>query len=359
MTNILLTAPNLSSVGGVSNFLNSLLLSFKKFDDINFKVLEIGGHGKNIVGPVIDQLSLNRALKDDIDLALINPSLLFRSFFRDGAFAKQLARKKIPFIAFFHGWDLDFEKRVDRRYVNFFLNSFGKAETIFVLSPDFKDKIIEWGYRGEIVVETTMVDDSLISNFSFEERREKIASQKTTKILFLARIVRTKGVFRTIEAFKSLSKDLENIELIIAGDGEDLEEVKRVVSGTKNIKIVGRVQGQAKIDLFKECDIYSFPTNYGEGLPVSILEAMLFGMAIITTHDGGLKYFFQNRKMGYIVNPTDINELEEKLKILVLNRKKIIQFGEFNFDYAQKHLTNTITAKRLYPHLKRENNVKR
>ena len=354
---ILISVPGLAGIGGVSSFWNSLFKSFENFNDIHFKILEIGGHGKNLLGPIMDQWRFHKSCTPEIDSALINPSLLNKSFFRDGLFAKQLSSKKIPFIVFFHGWDLDFEKTVDNRYRKFFLNSFGQAKTIFTLSQDFKDKIIEWGYKGEIVVETTMVDNSLISNFSFENRVANMTTKKTIKILFLARIVRTKGVFRTIEAFKNLSREMDNIELVIAGDGEDLDEVKEVSKGIENIRIVGNVQGQAKIDLFEECDIYSFPTNYGEGLPISVLEAMLFGMAVITTHDGGLKYFFQNEEMGYTVNPTDISELEMKLKTLILNREKIIEFGKFNFDYAQKNLTNTNAAKRLYPYLKGESNV--
>lgn len=351
---VLISVPSLSGTGGVTSFWNALFKSFKEYKDIEFKILEIGGHGKNIFGPIVDQWRFHNSCTKEIDIALINPSLLNRSFFRDGLFAKQLSSKNIPFIVFFHGWDLEFEKVVERRYINFFLNSFGKAKTIFTLSQDFKEKMIEWGYRGEIRVETTTVDDSLISNFSFEDREKNLKRKKSIKILFLARIVKTKGVFRTIEAFKNLSKEIDNIELIIAGDGEDFDEVKRVSSGIKNIHIVGNVQGQEKIDIFKECDIYSFPTNYGEGLPISVLEAMLFGMAIITTNDGGLKYFFQDEKMGYQIDPTDIDELTKRLKRLILNRDKILEFGKFNFNYAQEHLTNTTAVKRLYPYLTRE-----
>ncbi len=357
MIRILVTVPNLATLGGVSTFWNSLLLAFQKFKDIEFVPLEIGGHGKNPVTPLLDQWNFNKSLKSDIELVFLNPSMVIKSFFRDGFFAKQLNAKKVPFVVFFHGWDLDFEKSVDKHHVNFFLNSFGKAETIFVLSKDFKDKIISWGYQGRVVVETTMVDETLISNFTMEKRVEALATKKRIKILFLARIVREKGVFRTIEAFKNLSKDIDNIELVIAGDGEALDEVKALTSDIENISVLGRVQGQEKIDIFKNSDIYVFPTNYGEGLPISVLEAMLFGMAVITTHDGGLKYFFEDHKMGYVVDPTDISALEKCMRELVLDREKMLEFGKFNFDYAQKYLTNSTIAQRLYPHLKRRDHV--
>ncbi len=346
--NILITIPDLYSKGGVSAFLNSLFEGFENFNDIHFIPLEIGGHGKNILGVISDQLSLNRLLKENsnIDLAFLNPSLFIKSFFRDGVFAKQLVKKDVPFVVFFHGWDLEFEKKIDKRFVNFFLNSFGKAEKIFILSPDFRDKILEWGYRGEIIVETTMVENSLLQqNYVSSFNEDKI------KILFLSRIVKEKGIFEMIEAFENISKIIDDIELVIAGDGEDFQELKRRVSDIKNIQMVGEVRGEEKISLFKESDIYCLP-SYSEGLPISVLEAMLFGLPVITTRVGGLKSFFKNEEMGYLIEPKGIDELEEKMKILILDRTRRLKMRKFNLKYAQNHLTTSVVTKRIYKHLK-------
>jgi len=347
----LLITPQLASKGGVSAFWNALLISFKNFNDIYFKTIEIGGHGKNIFGIFGDMWRVHRIDKREISLAIVNPSLLNKSFFRDGIFSKQLNYKNIPFIVFFHGWDKDFEKKVDKSYKNFFLNSFAHARTIFVLSPEFKNKIIEWGYKGQIVVETTMIDDSLLKEFHFEKNFEKKEQEKIVKILFLARLEREKGIFEMIEAFQELSKDIKNIELTIAGDGKNFKEIKRMVQNKSSIHIIGEVEGEKKIKLFRESHIYCLP-SYSEGLPISVLEAISFGLPVVTTKVGGLKYFFQDEKMGKLIKEKNSTQLKDAIYELLLDKNSIKEIAKFNFDYGQKYLTNTVMAKRLYPYIK-------
>jgi glycosyltransferase involved in cell wall biosynthesis len=352
--NILLTVGNLSTTGGVSFFWTSLLDAFQKNSDISFEVLEIGGHGKNIFGPFVDQYKVYKKSQLPFNLAIINPSLLSRSFLRDGLFAKQLYAKKIPFIVFFHGWDLDFEKKVSTSYVNFFLNSFGKAQSIFTLSSDFKKKMIEWGYKGEIIVETTVIDASLTSTFSIESRKN-ILYKKDFKILFLARLEKEKGIFELLDAMKNINITFPQVELIIAGEGDAYEKVKQQVKEQKNIKMVGYVQGEEKIALFKKCDIYCLP-SYSEGLPISVLEALAFGLPVITTKVGGLKDFFQDNTMGYFVNVEESLSIEDKLARLLSNPQKMLQMGEFNFSYAKQHLYNDVVSQRLYPFFQEKKN---
>jgi len=350
--NILITVSNLKITSGVSSFWNALFRAFESFDDIRFKPLEIGGHGKNLFGPLYDQWKFYRAMKNNIKLGFINPSLLNRSFFRDAFFIKQLLWKKIPFVVFFHGWELDFEAVVDAKYINFFMKSYGKAEKIFVLSEDFKNKIVEWGYKGKVIVETTNADIELIADYTFEERLENMDKPKSIKILFLARLIHEKGIFELFEAVKILTKKGHNLELVVAGNGADFDALKTLVEDVKNVRLTGDVQGKDKIALFKECHIYALPSYYGEGLPTSVLEAMLFGMPILTSEAGGLKYFFQNEKMGYFVPTKDANGLANKIETLISNDEKMFLIAHYNFMYAQKHVTNIVMAERLHKELK-------
>jgi len=352
MNNILITVSNLKMTSGVSSFWNSLFRAFEDFNDMKFKPLEIGGHGKNLFGPIYDQWKFYQAMKNSIKLGFINPSLLNRSFFRDAFFIKQLLWKKIPFVVFFHGWELDFEAVVDKKYVDFFLKTYGRAEKIFVLSEDFKNKIIDWGYRGEIVVETTNADIELIKDYTVEDRFRTMEHSSPIKILFLARLIHEKGVFELVEAVKSLVKKGKKIELIVAGDGEDFEALKSMVGDMDNVRLTGDVQGNNKIALFKECHVYALPSYYGEGLPTSVLEAMLFGMPILTSEAGGLKYFFQDTKMGYLVPTKNSDALAKKIEELIDNHDKMFEISNYNFIYAQKHVTNVVMARRLHEELK-------
>jgi len=384
ISNILLIVGNLSTPGGVSVFWNSMLNAFKKSDEFHFKTIEIGGHGKNILGPLYDQWKIHKELSSNnqTQLAIINPSLLNRSFFRDGLFAKQLSKKGLPFIVFFHGWDLEFEAKVTLKYSNFFLKSFGQAKKIFVLSEEFKEKIVEWGYKGEVVVITTTVDANLVKNFSQEERVQRYRNNTTIKILFLSRIVKEKGVFELIEAFEQINKKIKHIKLnflqnslesetlvpnkarlkpsvpsftrcllTIAGDGEAFEELKSRVEGKESIELKGYVEGEKKIAILSDADLYILP-SYTEGLPISVLEAMLFGLPVITTKVGGLKRFFQESKMGYFIEPKSSKSIEDAILKILKNRTILEDTSHFNYQYTQKYLTNNVVAQNLSKHLK-------
>ena len=348
---VLVTLSRLSLTSGVSSFWNALFKSFKTYEDISFKPLEIGGHGYNVFGPLLDQWKLYKALKTDISFICLNPSLINRSFFRDGLFAKQCVRVKKPFVVFFHGWELDFEEEVTKKHRIFFQNSFGKAEKIFVLSQDFKEKILDWGYKGEVIVERTNVDVELIEDFSMIERREVLETFSPIKILFLARLIKEKGIFELVEAVEKLTTKGLNIELTVAGDGADFDLLKQRVEGITNIKLVGDVQGKEKVALFKESHLYVLP-SYTEGLPISVLEAMLFGLPVITSSVGGLKYFIEEEKMGYLVKPKSVESLVQKIELLVQRKEQMLDISEYNFNYAEKNLTNTVMARRLQQHFK-------
>lgn len=346
---ILIPLPNKVYKGGICSYWSAMFHSFQKISDIEFKVVKIGNRGKNIFGPPLDQWKFHKALTPDIDLVILNPSILNKAFFREGLLAKQLISKKIPFISFFHGWDLDFEKKVDKHYRNFFLNSFGYSKKIITLSPEAKNKIIDWGYKGEVLIETTVVDSTLLKNFSLKERKrnEKI------QILFLARMEAEKGIYELLEAFKLLKKEFKNIELILAGKGGAYEDVKKYIHNLEGVEMVGHIEGEEKAEIFKKSDIYVLP-SYSEGLPVSILEAMAFGLPIITTPVGGLKHFFKEESMGYTVKPKNTKDLTVALKCLMLNPSKMVKIGKFNFNYAQKYLMSDRLSKRLYEHIIKE-----
>jgi len=342
---VIVTVPKLTLPGGVSAFWNALLPEFYKLDDVRFRTLEIGGHGKNVFGPLIDIWNLRKATKASADLIILNPSLGSRSFFRDAFFAKYLIRNNIPFVVFFHGWNLQFEERIDKKYISFFQNTLGKARKIFVLSSDFKEKLLAWGYQGEVVIATTTVDAKL-----FKKQvvlKEDNSNQDTLKILFLSRLIRGKGIYETIKAFENLRNNKFNVQLIIAGSGEESETIKSLVEHNEHIILTGHVEGQDKIELYKNCTLYCLP-SYSEGLPTSVLEAMSFGKPVITTPVGGLKSFFQDGVMGFFVQPKDADDLEVKLRILLKDQALRKKIGEFNFDYAHQHIMSDKVAKKMF-----------
>jgi glycosyltransferase involved in cell wall biosynthesis len=114
--------------------------------------------------------------------------------------------------------------------------------------------------------------------------------------LFLAHCTREKGIFAAAEGVLRANRELAarripiQLTLITAGNFVNDEEKaefdllrKDPVAAAKVVH-AGFVSGERKIQLLREADLFLFPTQYlGENQPVNLIEAMAFGLPIVTT----------------------------------------------------------------------------
>jgi len=111
--------------------------------------------------------------------------------------------------------------------------------------------------------------------------------------------------------------------------------------------MLGYVKGKEKIKVFTEHDVYCFPTYHDEGMPNSVLEAMAFGMSIITTPIGGIKDFFKNGKMGYLCETAKPEKIAESIETIICDKNQICDVALYNYAYAKKHFMASIVADKL------------
>jgi len=302
--------------------------------------------------PITDQLNLFKQLKKKPPILIhINPSLDPKSFVRDGLLVYQAIHRKIPVVVFFHGWDIDFAQKIERYFLRFFKSTFGKANAFIVLASEFKEKLRSWKISAPIFVETTPVDPGLLDSFDIEKRISAIIEKQTIRILYLARIERNKGVFETVNAVSLLYDKGVPVSLSIAGDGSAKHDLKMYVqklhmpAGT--IKFLGYVKGKEKASAFTDHDLYCFPTSYREGLPISVLEALAFGMPVITCAVGGLADIFCDNEMGFFVPPRDPEAIANAIEQMITDRESMARMAQYNHGYARENVIAPKVAARL------------
>lgn len=93
--------------------------------------------------------------------------------------------------------------------------------------------------------------------------------------------------------------------------------------------------------------IYILPTYHGEGMPHSLLEAMGFGLPVITRPVGGVIDFFEHGKMGYITESKDPAVLAELIENLIEDAELRREMAIYNFKYAQQRFLSSEVVKRL------------
>ena len=351
---ILITLPCLKEdPGGVANYYNSVLPHMYKSNQFKIELFELGStHGeKKFLHQIMDQINYILKLQSvKPDIVHLNPSLNFKSFIREGLILFWTKNKKIQTIVFFRGWETKFEKKVNKIFRLFFIFTYKRSDVFIVLASEFRQKLHFWGIKKPVFLFTTAVNEDLIKKFSIKEKLEQIKQSKNIRILFLSRLEKQKGVFETIDAFQLLLETNHNVTLTIAGDGSVTKELHTYISKkglTDKIFMPGYVRGNDKIEIFSKHDIYCFPTYYGEGMPNSVLEAMAFGLAVITTPVGGIKDFFENRKMGYLCQTSHPEEIAGMIKKFIYCKDQLIKVGLYNHVYAKKHFMASVAAQNL------------
>ena len=348
--NVLVSVPCLHDPGGVASYFNGVVPYFPQG---LVSTLEIGGK-KSFGGgfhQIVDQYRFRSQIKvKQPGLIHVNPSLNFKSFIRDGLFAWQAKQMGYPLLVFWHGWNKAFANIVEKRYLPFFRKTFGRADCFIVLASEFKQTLQKWGVSVPIYRETTNVDDRLLSEFKVERKWADPVQLTKIGILFLARLEREKGVVETIQAFQLLLNKNISASLTIAGDGDILQELKnetrKMGLTSRQVHFTGDIRGEDKIKAFTDHHIYCFP-SYSEGLPTSVLEAMAFGMPVVTSPVGGLVDIFQNGKMGEFVFSRSPEEIASKLEKLIMHKKMVAEIGLYNAAYAKKHFMASVVSGRL------------
>lgn len=344
-------------MGGVVNFIDSITQN-RSPNSVAVERFLIGkrpggkAHIYYLLTLFYDSLRLFfKLFKDDYKVMHLNPSLGAAAMIRDGIFlviAKLHCRKV---LVFWHGWDQDTQSRIERnRFArHIFRQIFDMADASVVLASPFKKKLRQWGFRQKIFLDTTAVDEGLLNNFSPEQKIQEIKGTGKLTLLFLARLEKTKGIVETIEAFLAIKGVERELELIIAGDGPDAELVQKRVqeANDERITVTGYVRGDQKKAILKKSHLLIFPSYYGEGLPVCILEAMAFGMPIVTTPVGGIPDNFTEGKNGYYVRPVTATALACLLGKMITDKEKLAAMAATNYAHARHTFPASIVAGRL------------
>ena len=147
------------------------------------------------------------------------------------------------------------------------------------------------------------------------------------QLCYISNISKEKGTFDLV---KAIQKSQKNIKLIIAGNFlADKETFLQLIKESNNIIYVGFADKKIKQNILKNSDIFCLPSKLEEGSPISIIEAMSYGLPILATDKGCIKDMINS--IGYILpdnykNQDIINGLDfiennyTKMSMMSLNK---------------------------------------
>jgi glycosyltransferase involved in cell wall biosynthesis len=213
-----------------------------------------------------------------------------------------------------------------------------KSSDLFLATSSFvKSKFVEAGFPGDrIVVHPNYLDfDPLEST-----------TPPANYAVYLGRLSQEKGLFTLLKAFQQLP----DIPLKILGDGPMEMELKEFVrlNNMPNVSFEGFVDGVSKQDILKKALFLVFPSECYESFGYTIIEAFACGVPVIATDIGGNRELVKEGSNGYLYQPNDPNDLKEKARLLLSDRKRLDEMKENSLDKSKKLYKRDLGYRQLF-----------
>ncbi len=171
---------------------------------------------------------------------------------------------------------------------------------------------------------------------------KNINNKECFRLGFISWFVEKKGIFYLLEAMKLLKN--YNIELILAGDGPLKQKITQFIDKEKLTDIVtyiGKLKDCEKENFFKSLDVFVLPaitvSNDMDGIPVVLMEAISYGLPIISTNVSGIPEICKNNYNGFLIQEKNVNEIVNAITKLYNDKTLIKQFSINSLELSKQY----------------------
>lgn len=247
-------------------------------------------------------------------------SLLIKKYFNDSP--------KFSFT--FHAYDIYFKNN----WFNILVNNSHKAFSISQYNIIYVKKYCN------------TVDKIILSRLGvFIPEMAKLEPTNNIKFTLglISWFVEKKGIKYLLQSFAAFNKKgYTNIKLILAGDGPLKEEILSFIDAhnlNDSIKYIGKIKGKEKEKFFKSIDAFILPaislTNDQDGIPVVLMEAISYGIPIISTKVSGIPEICINNYNGLLIEEKRPDILYHAIKELIDCKEKTYKFSINSLNLAK------------------------
>lgn len=243
------------------------------------------------------------------------------SFYRKAVFIRRAYRMHKKIIIHMHGstFDLFYKERCNKRQKKEVRDIFRLAERVIALSDDWKVFLAKYICPAEKI-------KVIYNGVPVPETGKKEYGNR--RILFLGILGQRKGTYDLLKVLPEVCRVYPDVHVYFGGDGEreQAERLSRELGISGHVTFLGWVRGRKKEKLLRGCSMYVLPT-YHEGMPMSVLEAMSYGMAVISTWVGGIPHIITDGENGLLCEAGDEKRLQELILRLLASEAERRKLG--------------------------------
>lgn len=179
-------------------------------------------------------------------------------------------------------------------------------------------------------------------------------SNVTVTFLSVGRLVEKKGHEYLLRAFKNLLETC-NARLRLIGDGPLFSSVTALVQElgiADKVTFIGAVSSDVVLHEMKNADVFVLHSVTGqdgdrEGMPVSIMEACVTGLPVVSTRHAGIPELIHEGISGFLVDEKDWQGFAEAMSTLALSRELRIKMGQAGHEIVAKNFNILHEAQKL------------
>ncbi|MBC5774220.1 glycosyltransferase [Pontibacter sp. KCTC 32443] len=227
------------------------------------------------------------------------------------------ARYKIPYVITEHMGPFPFDAFRTRsgKLSHWLAKPLQNAFANIAVSPQQQQTLQQWGIPNVTQIPNLTDESKFIPGTG--------GTKQPFTFFTLARIEEGKGIAYLLHAFKLLLGKASNVQLIIGGEGTQLENYKALATTlgiADKVTWLGVLDRQQTIKQYQACDAFVLPSLH-ENLPLVLLEAMACGKPLISTYCGGPESII-TPATGLLVEPGNTEALYLALHKLYSNYNK-------------------------------------
>ena len=251
-------------------------------------------------------------------------------------------RHGIPLVVTYHGSEVHDRLANRRKGWQMCRDVFKYADLNLPVSRDL-ERILRRHLEPQGRCETLLLGVDQTRFFPSSERKKK------RNVLFVGHVKKEKGIFDLLMAWKEVKKVFQDVVLTVVGiDYSGKEFSKRIVSLdlADSVRMIGPLPNQEIPDIMRESSIFCLP-SYGEGTPVSIMEAMSCGLPIVATRVGGIPDIVLHNQTGLLVDKGSIQGLAQAIILLLSKPDEMTRLSQAARMFACEHFDGEKSADRI------------
>jgi len=217
-------------------------------------------------------------------------------------------------------------------------NAVEVSDKSIILSETFRPLLMSLGAADSKL-------ETIHTGIEFAVRSDK-TDEKRLVISCVSRLGPRKGHKILLEALNLIRSHLDRVRVCIVGDGEMRDELERLSSKLDLRSVYFWGHRDDVENILSKSDIYVLPT-ISDTLPISVIEAMFAGKAIVTTRVGGIPELIRHQETGLLAEPGDVKQLADCLLRLMQDRDLAKRLGRNAQQYARDHLTADKMASKI------------